>query len=526
MNPSTNIIIETGNPFETNASPASYSRFILPFAYCKIPGLTDWKEDILDKKDPRKNYFTKETSEVLFTSAKWYLLENWEFDLEYSEKKISVSPPKIVLFEAKSNSNGSLLKTGFLILELYFAKRQDFSLELLLEINELFRYKAEPYLGHKNPLADTFNCELAKYLPKKEDCEAIEYSHWQRLLNSFLGETPTEKWDIYADNRAFVWTCAVTKKGAKDLENRFRFQLDFAEGKCKAQNFGHWIKLLNVDKPRGDYEREHGIEFDSKRIHLSTAFERAWADKNTYKRWEESGGFYGFSYHSGAALISNMTDPDLWKHFGQMYFDMVLLLLYTRVTVFRFSNQLTTISIDATTSENRDADIQKWQTSFESLRWEFTLFTNLYQFPLISNQQQMLEMYAIAREALDIQELYNEVKEEIHNNQEFIEQRIAKGQAESSLDLTRIATLGLALGIAFAFIPTTLCDNLVEFLIGENGILRGTWMYRENGWNIRWGILIAVSFISFYGLRLLSCFWAKGLKESWKCVKEIFWRKK
>jgi hypothetical protein len=453
MNPSTNIIIKTGNPFETNASPASYSRFILPFAYFQIPEPANWKHLKIEKDDPRKSYFTNETSKVLFEQAKYYEFENWTFKpFEYLESEISLNTPKIVLFEAESKSKDSLLKTGFLILEIYFEQGKKISLEYLLEINELFRYKTKPYNEHENPLSQTFNCNIAKYLDKTKECKAVEYSHWQRLLNSFFGDDFGKDWDIYADNRAFVWTCAVLEKGATELENRFRFQLDFAENKWQAENYGHWIKLLNVDKPRSDKDRLKNTPISSNGVHQSTTFERAWANEKTYKRWEESGSLYGFSYHSGAALIPTMEfkkedatigyEPPLWQHFGQMYLDMVLLLLYTRVTVFRFSNELTKISIKATAKDNIEANILNWRRSFETLRWEFTLFTNLYQFPLISNQQQMLEMYAIAREALDIQELYNEVKEEIHNNQEFIEQRIAKGQAESSLALIRIATLG------------------------------------------------------------------------------------
>jgi hypothetical protein len=546
MSSTNNIPIETGNPFGTEAQPASYSRFILPFAYIEIPELNGWERDTLENKVARESYFTAETSQVIFKQAKYYKIKNWNFPpLKYLDNEISLNAPKIVLFEVESKSVISekdkkpMLKTGFLILELYFAeyffeneaaitktkndnkKKQVISFEYLLEINELFRYKTKPYQGHNNPLSIAFNYKLEKYLGKTKECEALEYSHWQRLLNSFFGNSFGDKWDIYADDRAFVWTCAVTKNGATDLKSKF---YPISSDKWQAENYGHWVKLLNVDKP----------DVNSIKTHPTTVFERQWANERTYERWEESGSFYGFSYHSGAALLPRMEykkkdgttvyEPPLWKYFGEMYFDMFLLLLYTRVTVFRFSNRLTEISVIATKKENIEANVLNWRTSFENLRWEFTLFTNLYQFPLISNQQQMIEMYAIARKYLDIQELYNEVKEEIHNNQEFIEQRIAKAQSESSLDLTRIATLGLAFSIGLAFVATDLAKNISESIVGETGYFR-SWLYTENGWDFRWFILIFLSIFAFFGLRLGSFLWGKVFKPYWNDIKELFRRK-
>ena len=118
-----------------------------------------------------------------------------------------------------------------------------------------------------------------------------------------------------------------------------------------------------------------------------------------------------------------------------MYFDMVLVLFYVRVTLFRFNNRLTEISMDALKNEKTTVSIDDWSKKFNALRWEFTLFTNLYQYPLISNQQQGLEMYELARKSLDLNELFKEIQEEIHNGQEFIQQQQQQQQNESLLDL-------------------------------------------------------------------------------------------
>ena len=286
----------------------------------------------------------------------------------------------------------------------------------------------------------------------------------------------------------------------------------------EAHIYGHWIKLLNVDKP----------DATARHTHFSTRFEREWAKERTYHRWEEWGTFYGFSYHSGALLCPPFNEPDdvpLWRHFGTMYFDMYLLLLYVRVTLFRFSTQLTAISRDA--RGQGDDKIKDWSDKFEALRWQFALFTNLYQFPLISNQQQGLELYSLARKYLDLDDLYKEVHSEIQSSHDFLLQKQQqqqnllalefqkeqkalndltfilqqdqkrqtditvelqeeqKKQAESTKLLTVVATIGLIISVALAFFGSAWSSSVANDKIGMGG-----------GW--RWLLIILIFFSVFF----------------------------
>ena len=117
-------------------------------------------------------------------------------------------------------------------------------------------------------------------------------------------------------------------------------------------------------------------------------FERRWAKERTYHRWEELGTWYGFNYHSGVMIgppFNTPHDTPIWRHFRQMYFDTALLLLYIRVTLFRFSRQLTKITSEYDITESKSHKV------FQCLRADFTTFTIRYQFPLLSNQQQAIE---------------------------------------------------------------------------------------------------------------------------------------
>ena len=281
-------------------------------------------------------------------------------------------------------------------------------------------------------------------------------------------------------------------------------------------NYGHWVKLLNVDLPGS-------TPFGT---HQCREFEREWARDRTYKRWEEWGTFYGFSYHSGAMLGPTMInkdhpekdpEPPLWRHFGQMYFDQILLILYIRVVLFRFSTQLSLISAEA-----RDAGRGRWEEwgeEFERLRWNFALFTNLYQFPLLSNQQQGLEMYALARKGMDVDQLFLEVQQEVQGTNDYLMQRRSQDQARVSNELARtstrlsiLASFGLPVALALSFLGMSIVPINGDWLV--DGLNRLLSIFARHEVSYPWGLFAWVLAISFvlYGLVL---FWMK----LWKRVK-------
>jgi hypothetical protein len=269
-------------------------------------------------------------------------------------------------------------------------------------------------------------------------------------------------WMEYADHRAFVWTCAVldTKKPESLGENEWRAKASLGQRGALASTkliarfrkhlepwpvgLGHWIRLLNVDLPdqRGQSSR-------------ATAYERKWVDERTYKRWAHYGALYGFNYHAGAMLTGYCEAPPTWRHFRDMYFDQTLLMLYLRTVLFRFSLQLSRVSeIGRRMVHPRNPRPEipdEFRNRFAWLRQHFAMFTNLYQFPLLSNQQQGIEMYEICRKAMDVDDLFKEVKVEIESTHEFLSIEADQQIADTTMRLTVVATAGLAAALTVSF---------------------------------------------------------------------------
>ncbi|MFA5924201.1 MAG: hypothetical protein WC856_23390 [Methylococcaceae bacterium] len=503
MDDGLNLII--GKPeLGDNEKIATFTRFVLPFAFQlqsapELSGQTNLFYTLNDKTDlsyiKRKKYFTRETADTLYERGQWLsMCDAWsqtawgkaEITVTLREQpfKIGMLPPQIVLFELpeiKEQETSAILQTGFLYVDAYFPEQQNKHPQLddLLVLNEFFRYFGIPYEAHAEIIRNIFANvpiradsnetiasldELGCYFERWANMLEIPIqskNHYYRLFPQNPAEEATqnwakaarewmynnftdknaEHWQIYADNRCYVWTVAFLEKGGETLKSEY----ESGKTTLEAKDYGHWIKLLNVDNPPNDWatKKYKGPKETHKSVN---SFEREWAEERTYKRWEQGGAWYGFCYHSSAILappISFIFSPT-----ATYYFDTTLLLLYIRMSLFRFGRELS----QAIQDNNEKTKMEK----FRQLRNEFSSFTVLYQFPLLSNQQQSIEMYEINRKFLDIDQFFDEIQKEVDNLHQFYELVEANNQAKTANNIGKstkelaesannLATLGIPL---------------------------------------------------------------------------------
>ncbi|KXS21958.1 hypothetical protein M427DRAFT_130632 [Gonapodya prolifera JEL478] len=275
-------------------------------------------------------------------------------------------------------------------------------------------------------------------------------------------------WLSYADSRAFVWT-AVT--GSAHLMCSTK---DDSEGPPS----GGWVRLLNVDQPG-----------DSK----PSRMEVEWASARTYMRWASYDTRYGFSDHSGVIWSESDDDAFLTRIFFSVYFDMALLLLYNRVVLFRFSSDLfdlaelthaRTTGVTTIKSKSRGGVpvVRPWsristptalqiasvvvgieydppwhprklaERGFLHAREQFSRFVDLYLFPLVSNQQQGVELYSLFRTAMDIDVLHNEIKAQVSDSHDFYNSKVGREQSNVLFLLTIVTFLSIPVSVMFGLL--------------------------------------------------------------------------
>lgn len=431
----------------------------------------------------RRKYFTPETANALYDRALWLKLDGagqgpagtFTFHVDRKAVAVEIAPPRLVLFEADVRKRKpSVTGTGFLLVDISFptpkSPEQAPTLDDLLVINERFRYWRCPWKGHltktsQTPSGDVSYQTLLKQLRSTEGEDNHPYfDWWEKLLlfpvevndvryrllshdavNESRGWLVSGKgktgWIAYSDDRAFVWTCALTPGGSNDASN-FTRTLDPVHGP-------EWIRLLNVDATNDE----------------PSLFERKWSKQRTYTRWKHAGTLYGFTMHSGAMLGAPVAGLPTWQHFSELYFDELLLLLYLRVSIFRFKAELAGISEDLTQDLRNKAIADR----FRDHRALLTFLTNLYRFPLLSSQQPGIEMYACMRDALDIGELFTEVQEEVKTTHEMFELLTTSRMGEATAFL---AIGGLILGVLTTVMTFLAVEDLKRYRPAHELILR------------------------------------------------------
>ncbi len=457
-----------------------------PFRYREEARVAD------DHPDGRRDYFTPETGRVLYDRARWFTLDKsgqpfahaWTFPYGTKnaiEVRAEIEAVRIVLFEpsTEDDTKSRLLRSGFLMVDVILDSNADGGLpktlfpEILCNFNEVYRYWRPPF---PDVLADRGfpNDAVLDPPPARPDvppgCDDVFADRWRRWLGyplEFLPDRgpiqglhqlisenrrthdPTSKCTKHiqwpappADPRAFVWTAASTPEADRGVNAFLGAGKDPIE--TNLRKCGELLKLVNVDRWADSQLGEAAAP--------PSEFDADWLKGRLYTRWAggEGGTVYGFSPHSGALLCARLPKPNIVEHFFSLYSDQTLLLLYVKSLTFAFSERLSDISATAASNPEIQKARLALRQEFSDLRYAFALFTNMYQFPLLSSQQQGMEIYGIQRLALDVDELFKEVEKEIATTDDFLASVEQENLGHEASMLNGMAGIGLVVSLLLA----------------------------------------------------------------------------
>lgn len=170
-----------------------------------------------------------------------------------------------------------------------------------------------------------------------------------------------------------------------------------------------WYKMIFVDN----------AEISVKNPNMLTRLNKA----HTYERWADNQTLYGISRYSFVILTDTgwFSKNVLFKHLQTMYFQLVTLALVQRVSVLRFSIEVTSLS---GLQNDRSRGKPSLTNEIEELHKKYIRFINKVYFREITAQEQGIELYDMLADKMrihnEVKDLDNEIEELYRyvNNQE------------------------------------------------------------------------------------------------------------
>ncbi len=156
-------------------------------------------------------------------------------------------------------------------------------------------------------------------------------------------------------------------------------------------------------------------------------FEPTYMDRkgSTYRRWKYS--ITGFSRESCVVLASAkeaFNRKKLPEFFETLYFHIFLLAFYQRISLIRFSEELTN-------AEN---------IRVEEMKRRFTRFTHFSWFSQITNSEHGMDLWKKWQDTFDLEIQFDEVQKEY---EEYYEYKVAKGQERINILLIIIYVVSI-----------------------------------------------------------------------------------
>jgi hypothetical protein len=461
-------IEDTGGTTAANKAIAapSFTRFVLPFCWRPTPCQTEptsayrhvkpappvhppeWNDawlTIPEEPQPHlHSYFIKEVRDLVYEHAAWFILdgagEKYSPPGAPGKGSFMLRPAGLILFEIESALNAQTHDQGvagdchgLLIIQTESAPDDPPDIERWLFWNEHYRNFKSPYpaAGEKAALLRGLGDDVAGVTRQWLSLlrHPVEYAgRFYHLLPA--GDSAADGMAFpFTDGRSFVWSALW--HGDEGLQKSI-VTWGLAGGPLP-ESLGAWIKHLNVDSAGDD-------------LSGSSCFEREWGFPLTYRRWAHTGTLYGFTPHSGA-LLSRAPADYLAGPFRESHFTMIVILLYTRLRLAELGKRL---NRHARELADGRADRKAVEAGFAALRRDYLVFTNLVYFQQVSNQQQAQEMFPLARQAMGIQAVYEELTREIEGTGAWLVEQAESQQADAEFRLNILAACGVVAALTLA----------------------------------------------------------------------------
>lgn len=225
-------------------------------------------------------------------------------------------------------------------------------------------------------------------------------------------------------------------------------------------SLGDWQRLAAVDDEGDSSAWPYSPQFVGRNPLSEFAYDRFWSDDEYLPaqagfhstRWLSSGYSLTAVGRAEDTFFFNNAHSGALAHFRHHYFGLFMIAQFHRASLLRYKHALAEASDellngDETVKELRMADFRH---RCQRLNEEFLRFRTRYWFSEVSNQIQGCELFNLLRKHLNLQQLFDDVKNDIEAAASLLKSWEEESQSRSSRYLALLGAVFLAVGPAIA----------------------------------------------------------------------------
>lgn len=233
---------------------------------------------------------------------------------------------------------------------------------------------------------------------------------------------------------------------------------------------GDWMRIAAADAA-GDADMPYNATFLDETLGATAFYDRFFPGPGMAP--DQATRYLFAGYHLAMVGASSFFDVIVVEHFRRHYRQMVFLALLEFATLLAFSSRITALVADTI---DRSDDFPR---RLQRIEEDFLQFTHLHRFTNVSNHLQAKEMFTKLRHSLQLDVLYEDVRQEIKSAVDFSFAQQQSDQTRATQRLTEVATLGLPAALAVGAAGMNVLvggDTLdVPWLGGEPGSFSRLW---------------------------------------------------
>ena len=411
-----------------------------------------YEENELQNMYNEKNYYYKFVHKVLYDNYSSDFKDNIILHFERKECKVSDSITYNIKVRGRNMPyrlkvdamNLNLYSTGVGFLSFYLANNDESQAEPqdILNINQYGRRILPPFFADKdfrNETSESISIEGLYgdkvYYEDFNDYKSTDTWKQASFLSELINELSSNiSIEPAIDDRMFVASWYKNDRLAQVFtDNPEAYKKDFTrQGKEDLYEFSKfWYRYLFVD---GSSETCQNTEMKENLL-----------EEHSYIRWQKWCSLYGCTRYSMVYLTNNSCPEFLTKYFETIYARMVELVLVQRISILRFSDEVTTVS-NLTNQEVNNISVR-----VSSLYKEYIRFINQIYFRDVTAQDQGIELYDMLQKNLKMMEYLKDLDGEIQELFNYISLKEDRAKAEKAAFLNKVAILFVPISFVTGF---------------------------------------------------------------------------